>query len=177
MKINIKDLVSELTEYSFDVPVLEFDFSQEEALLKEKVHVEVKVEKMRKDILLRGNINTHLELECSRCLKRFLYPVNENFQTIFQPFSPRTTEEEIELVKEDLDVAFYKEDIIDLTEIVREQILLSIPMIPFCDQSCLGLCPHCGQNLNQGKCQCVTETIDPKWHKLQNLAKKKTTSN
>ena len=174
MKINIKDLISELTEFTFDVPVSEFNFLPEEAFLKEAVHVDVKVEKMRKDILLRGNINTQLELECSRCLKRFLYPVDENFQTIFQPFSPRTTEEEIELVKEDLDVAFYKEDIIDLTEIVREQILLSIPMIAVCDESCQGLCPHCGQNLNQGKCICATETIDLRWHKLQDLAKKKT---
>jgi uncharacterized protein len=173
MKINIKDLISELTEFTFDVPAPEFNFSAQEAILTEEVHVEVKVEKMRKDILLRGNINTRLELECSRCLEKFLYPVNENFQTIFQPFSPRTTEEEVELVKEDLDVAFYKEDIIDLTEIVREQILLSIPMIAVCDESCLGLCPHCGQNLNQGKCLCVTETIDPAWHKLQDLVSKK----
>jgi uncharacterized protein len=173
MKINIKDLVSEFTEFTFTVPVAEFDFSPEEAILKEAVHVDVKVEKLRKDILLQGNVKGQLELECSRCLNHFLVPVNESFQLIFQPFSPRTTEEEIELVKQDLDVAFYKDDIIDLTEIVREQILLSIPMIAVCDQSCRGLCPHCGQNLNQKTCQCVTETIDPRWHKLQDMAKKK----
>ena len=177
MKINIKDLVSELTEFTFDVPASEFDFSPEEAIITEEVHVDVKLEKMRKDILLRGSIYTHLELECSRCLKRFLYPVSEDFQTIFQPFSPRTTEEEVELAREDLDVAFYREDIIDLTEIVREQILLSIPMIAVCDQSCRGLCPHCGQDLNQGKCLCAAEEVDPRWHKLQDLAKKKTTTN
>ncbi|MEW6382203.1 MAG: DUF177 domain-containing protein [bacterium] len=174
MKINIKDIVGERTNLVFTVPVAHFDISPDEAVLRKDIQVNVKIEKIRKEILIRGTINTQLELECSRCLNHFLYPVAENFQTIFQPFSPRTLDEEIELAKEDLDIEFYQDDIIDLTEIVRDQILLSIPMIPVCEPACQGLCPQCGQNLNQARCQCVTETVDPRWQKLQYLAKKKT---
>ncbi|MBN1225748.1 MAG: DUF177 domain-containing protein, partial [Deltaproteobacteria bacterium] len=83
-------------------------------------------------------------------------------------------EEEIELEREDLDIGFYKEGIIDLTEVVREQILLAVPMIPICKEDCKGLCPYCGQNLNQCKCVCAGKTIDPRWSKLQNLVSKKT---
>ncbi|MEW5804802.1 MAG: DUF177 domain-containing protein [bacterium] len=173
MKINMKDIVAEKTEFSFTVPISEFQFSEQEAVLKEDVQVGVTLEKVRREVLLRGTMKTLLELECSRCLEHFSFPVSEDFQTILQPFSPSVTEEEVELAKEDLDIIIYQDDIIDLTEILREQILLSIPMISVCDPSCQGLCPQCGQNLNQKKCSCVQNTIDPRWHKLQDLAKKK----
>ena len=173
MKINIKDIAAEQAEITFTVPVSQFAFSPDEVILKEEVQIEVKIEKVGHEIFLRGNIKTELELECSRCLKHFLFPVNENFQTIFQPFSPGTGEEEIELMKDELDIEFYKDDIIDLAEIVREQILLSIPMIPICDESCQGLCPRCGKNLNLNKCLCAREPVDLRWSKLHNLGSQK----
>ena len=168
MKINVKDIVDKKSDLIFTVPIS--TFSLDEAVQEVRVKVN-KLEKIQNEILLRGNIKTQLELECGRCLKHFLYPVNENFQTIFQPFSPGSTEEEIELTKDKLDIEFYKDDVIDLTEIVREQILVSIPIMPLCDKACQGLCPKCGQNLNRNKCFCTIETIDPRWAKLQALAK------
>ena len=173
MKINIKDIVAEQAEITFIVPALQFAFSPDEVILKEEVRIEVKVEKVRLEIFLRGNIKTVLELECSRCLKHFLFPVNENFQTVFQPFSKDTGEEEVELMKDELDIEFYKDDIIDLTGIVREQIFLSIPMIPICNESCRGLCLQCGKDLNLDKCLCAREPVDSRWSKLQNLSSKK----
>jgi len=178
MKINIKDITAEISELIFTVPASYFTFSPDEAIIRKDIQVKAKVEKVGREILIRGSVKTQLELECSRCLTHFLYSVAENFQTIFQPFSAsRVSEEEVELAKEDLDIEFYKDDIIDLTNIVRDQILLSIPMIPICETQCQGLCPHCGQNLNQGKCSCSAEAIDPRWRKLQDFAKKKTIMN
>jgi uncharacterized protein len=169
MKIDVKNIVAQKSEFIFTAPNSAFSLDE----VVQEVQVKVKLEKIQNEILVRGNIKTQLELECSRCLEHFLFPVNENFQTIFQPFSPASTEEEeeIELAKDELDIEFYKNDVIDLQEIVREQIILSIPIMPICDKNCQGLCPKCGQNLNQNKCLCTTEAIDPRWAKLEQLAK------
>ena len=177
MKININDITTTEADVVFDAPISEFAFSVEELILKEEVQVMTKVRKMNEKILVKGNIKTCMELECSRCLEHFPFSIDEDFQIVFEPFSSDIKEEELELEKEDLDIGFYKEGIIDLTEVVREQILLAIPMIPICNETCKGLCPYCGQNLNHNKCSCVRESIDPRWAKLQNVISKKTPLN
>jgi uncharacterized protein len=59
--------------------------------------------------------------------------------------------------------------ILDLTEGIRQYALMAIPMKPLCNKDCAGLCQKCGQNLNQGKCNCPAEEIDPRWSKLAGL--------
>ena len=177
MKIDINEITGTGADLVFNAPISDFAFSVDEIILKEEVHVSTKIKKISKKILVEGNIKTQLELECSRCLEHFPSSIDENFQVIFEPSSPNVNEEEVELKKEDLNIEFYKEGIIDLTEVVREQILLSIPMIPICKENCQGLCPYCGENLNHKKCSCEKKTIDPRWSKLQNLIFKKTMPN
>ena len=59
--------------------------------------------------------------------------------------------------------------VLDLTEALREQILLALPMQPLCRADCQGLCVQCGKNLNEGTCDCVQDTIDPRLVKLKEL--------
>jgi uncharacterized protein len=58
---------------------------------------------------------------------------------------------------------------IDLTEVVRQNLLLAIPQHPLCRTRCLGLCPTCGKNWNEGPCHCVHDETDPRWDALKNL--------
>ena len=173
MKLNINDITGTEANVIFNAPISEFDFFGDELVLKTEVRVVTRVRKINEKILIKGTIETQIELECSRCLEHFPYSIGEDFQVVFEPFSSDIQEEEIELEKEDLDIGFYKEGIIDLTEVVREQILLAVPMIPICKEGCKGLCPYCGQNFNECTCTCTGETIDPRWSKLQNLVSKK----
>jgi uncharacterized protein len=61
------------------------------------------------------------------------------------------------------------DDIIDLSELVRQNLVVNLPTAVLCAPACLGLCPGCGKNLNEGPCQCDTDRIDPRLAKLREL--------
>jgi uncharacterized protein len=78
-------------------------------------------------------------------------------------------EAESEVEDEDLETSYYREDQIDLNELLREQFYLALPMKPLCQEGCKGLCPHCGTNLNAGACACTVERTDPRLAVLKTL--------
>ena len=82
---------------------------------------------------------------------------------------------EREVGEQELDTAFYQDGVIDLRQLVREQIFLMLPMKPLCLESCAGLCPVCGTNLNTGSCECSPEWEDPRLAPLRALARKSDT--
>jgi uncharacterized protein len=79
--------------------------------------------------------------------------------------------DDLELSREDLEDFHFEGDSIDLTEILREQIVLALPMYPRCKEDCRGLCSVCGANLNLGECGCDRSEIDPRWAALKTLSK------
>ena len=70
--------------------------------------------------------------------------------------------EDSAIEEEDLETSYYRDDQIDLNELLREQFYLALPMKPLCQDGCRGLCPQCGTNLNQGACDCAPEWKDPR---------------
>jgi len=74
-----------------------------------------------------------------------------------------------EVAEEDLDTSVYRDDQIDLNEVLREQFYLALPMKPLCREDCAGLCPQCGTNRNTGTCSCATEDVDPRLAPLRGL--------
>lgn len=176
MKIDAHE-IPETIDLVFTVPKSDFEFPPEELDLKDEIKVTAHLQKLGRKIFLRANLSTSLDLECSRCLEHFNYTLNETFQVVFEPLASKPLEEELELNKDDLDVEMYEDDLIDLTEIVKEQIFLAVPMIPICSEECKGLCPECGENLNHRACSCNKDRIDPRWKKLQSLVNKKIITN
>ncbi|MEW6388314.1 MAG: DUF177 domain-containing protein [Thermodesulfobacteriota bacterium] len=118
------------------------------------IQVKLRVEKHGRDILLRGHLKGRLELQCSRCLTPFAAPVEADFDLLLVPGPEPVTAEPEELTATDLDLDFYTGEVVDLEAILREQILLLLPLKPLCAESCRGLCPHCGADLNQETCAC-----------------------
>ena len=118
---------------------------------------------------LVGCVATLLELTCSRCLEPFRLPVDAPFDLVFVPAHENTGEGEIEVDGDDLGTAFYRDDIIDLGGLMREQFLLALPMKPLCQQECRGLCPACGANRNAGSCSCPQQWTDPRLAPLARL--------
>lgn len=112
------------------------------------------LERNKEQVLVQGELNTTLELTCCRCLDKYPFVVKERVFALFVPQGQRPPEEEVELGAKELDLNYYSEGSLNLKNVLRDQLLLSLPMTPHCREECLGLCPSCGQNLNQGSCGC-----------------------
>ena len=98
------------------------------------LQMEMRVERVSNTVLADLSIKTTLTMPCARCLEMAHYPVDNRFQ-----FNYSITE---------------ATDYIDLTEDIRQDIILELPIKILCKEDCKGLCPHCGSNFNREKCQC-----------------------
>jgi uncharacterized protein len=123
-----------------------------------------------KKVELIGNLTAVVGCECDRCLKPLSVPVERSFELLYMP--PLKAGEEKELGEEDLSIGFYQGETIDLDDLVREQIELTLPMARLCGEECAGLCPDCGANLNDYQCDCRKEQVDSRWTALTDLKSK-----
>ena len=135
------------------------------------VDLDFEIHKDKEKFRLVGRVRTELELTCSRCVEPFRMPVDASFDLRFLPATEMPTEEERELEEEDVDISYYRDDQIDLNELLREQFYLALPMKPLCAEACKGLCPQCGTNLNTGTCGCAAVWEDPRLAPLKGLAR------
>jgi uncharacterized protein len=143
------------------------------------VHLVLDVHKDREAYRVTGRVETRLRLECSRCLEPFEIPVASAFELRYVP-APAATgaghghsghgeEVETEVAEDDLTTAYYKDETLDLGELLHEQFVLALPMKPLCSDACKGLCPSCGTNLNKGTCDCKPAWTDPRLAGLQGI--------
>ena len=119
-----------------------------------------------------GNVETELELTCSRCLEPYRLPAVGGIRpAVSAGVSAVSAETEHEMEEDDLETSYYRDDQIDLNELLREQFYLALPMKPLCREDCRGLCPQCGTNLNTGTCGCAPAWDDPRLAALKGLGK------
>jgi uncharacterized protein len=126
---------------------------------------------------LKGRVQATLELTCGRCAEPFQLPIDSEVDLTYVPQpSPQAAsghakghDDEVELTDEDLTTAYYRDHVLDVAEMLREQFYLAMPMRPLCREDCKGLCPHCGTNLNTGSCNCDVRWQDPRLAGLQSL--------
>ncbi|MDP3182838.1 MAG: DUF177 domain-containing protein [Desulfobaccales bacterium] len=116
--------------------------------------------KYGRDILVRGHLDGKLDLNCSRCLESFVATLQSDFDLLLVPGPEKVSEEGEELAAPDLDLDFYSGEVVDLEGILKEQIILMLPLKPLCAETCRGLCPLCGANLEREGCRCKAEKSD-----------------
>ena len=133
------------------------------------VHLAFDIHKDGTQFHLVGGLQTTLRLSCGRCLEPFPFPVDVTFDLLYLPHSENVGEGEAEVEDDDMTTAYYRDEQIDLGQLLREQFYLVLPMKPLCRESCRGLCPECGTNLNTGTCSCVREWKDPRFDGLRSL--------
>jgi uncharacterized protein len=135
------------------------------------VELSLDVEKSGPGIFrVTGRAVTRLELQCGRCLEGFEVPVDARFELQYLPQDAAAgAASEQEIHNDDLTVSFYREGTLDVIEMLREQFQLALPMKPLCAQSCRGLCPECGANLNRTECDCQPKWEDPRLAPLKGL--------
>jgi uncharacterized protein len=121
------------------------------------------------DILVRGHLEGRLNLSCGRCLEPFAPSLETAFDLLLVPAPQGAAPEEEELSAAQLDLDFYAGETVDLEAIIREQIILMVPLKPLCQETCRGLCPICGANLNRETCSCLVEKSDSPFAQLAKL--------
>ena len=162
-------------ELSLDISGQECHLPEDIGRFTTPIHLDAQVRKVKEEITVEGRISTQINMLCSRCLTQYDESVEERFEVIYLP-RPDTQEvvDELELEEADLNVSYYESETISLAELIREQLLLLLPVKPLCNDDCAGLCPSCGQNLNEGSCTCSKETLDPRLSVLGQLLHQKT---
>ncbi|MBI4301031.1 MAG: DUF177 domain-containing protein [Chloroflexi bacterium] len=138
-----------------------YELAAEKTELTPAIDGEVEFLRTHRSILVRGRLKTTLSMECGRCLDRFEYPLSLEFQEEYFPSTDMVSGEAVTEEKTS-DLIIDAHHVLDLTEVVRQLILLNTPMNPLCRPDCLGLCPYCGHNLNQGSCGCTPTSSLPR---------------
>jgi len=114
-------------------------------------------------LLIDGEVSLDLKLLCGRCLAEYRegvhYPIEEQF--LFARHAGQAGQVK-DGEDEDKELAVLEGDSIDATGLVRDAVLSNLPMKPLCQEDCQGLCPDCGQDLNQEACSCTNQEVDPR---------------
>ncbi|MGB5660320.1 MAG: DUF177 domain-containing protein [Thermoanaerobaculia bacterium] len=118
---------------------------------------------------LDGRLEYEQTVTCGRCLEPLVLPVESDVRLRLVTTAPAAAEGEIELTEDDLETVYVEGEEMDTLQLVREQLLLNIPMRSLCSEECLGLCPTCGANRNCESCGCDQVEVDPRWEALKNL--------
>lgn len=129
------------------------------------VGVWVVLEKTEDKYVLASRITAEAASSCDRCLAPFTAALTPSFTTHYV-FRDDHTEQ---FGHDEVVVLPLGTPAIDISEDVRQTVLMAVPLKLLCKESCRGLCPQCGKNLNEGPCECRPETIDSRWDALRDL--------
>ncbi len=145
------------------------DFHTGEFQQVEPLEVRATAELVEGQIRISGSLHTRLELACARCLDTVVEEMSRDFDLYYRPMSTIAKEEEVHLRQDDTEIGFFEGEGLFLTDVLAEQVILSLPMKVICRSDCRGLCPHCGTNLNSEECRCETHAADPRMAPLARL--------
>ena len=124
------------------------------------------------DIRLVGRFSTEIRTHCARCLEAVGNSVAEDFDLVYRPQGVDTRGEEASINQAETEIGYYQGEGLLLEDVLKEQILLALPVKQICNTACKGLCPQCGTNLNTGNCNCVSTMPEPRWSALEDIRKK-----
>ena len=122
-----------------------------------------------REVRVRGRLTAKVEVPCDRCLSCVEFPVSVTLDLFYAPIEVLTPDQDVPLMPQDLDYGFYRDNVLDVDVLVREQILLALPFRRLCQPECRGLCPSCGADLNKEVCACAQKPVAPHWAVLQQL--------
>jgi uncharacterized protein len=121
------------------------------------------------DIRLRGRFASTFQVPCARCVEPVEIPLKAEFDLIFRPAEADSEAPERSITAPETEIGYYQGDSLLLEDVLREQVLLSLPVRTLCKADCKGLCPRCGENRNSQMCDCEAGPSDPRWEALAGL--------
>jgi uncharacterized protein len=170
MKIKLSNLNEGLNKINYECDDRSLGFAdssdKNDITFVNPVFINGYINKVTNQYFVEFQIDTKVLLVCDRCLEEFEKQLNDNMRLIFSLETELYQEEE---PGSEFRLLPAETTEIDITDDIRESLLLMIPMKILCDEECSGLCSQCGLNLNYDKCQCEKDQIDPRWEALRKL--------
>lgn len=160
----LKETAGYTREFTFDEPG---DLRVEEDVMLHQLTGRLRLTRTPQGIVVQGVLHALKSVECVRCLTTVDAPIEVPFEELFVLASNPLAEN-----PDNKDYIIDEGGIIDLTPIMREEGIVAVPIQVLCQQECKGLCPVCGQNLNEGSCDCDPDDIDPRMASLRSLLNK-----
>lgn len=169
MRIELEKLEAASNRFRHVYEPEEIILDEEHARLIQQPEIEGSASRKGNEARLRGTIRASAEVDCDRCLKAVTIPVKIDFDVTYVPLEDyRSSGAAAELQEDDLSLAVFDGEAIDVDELVREQLLLALPARALCREECKGLCPNCGADRNtDAVCACEQKDIDPRWAGLK----------
>jgi uncharacterized protein len=172
MIIDLKNISTSIRNFSFSLEKNWWNSNVQDDVilgLSSPVKVSVDIYRAGDRYVVEGDLSVTVDASCDRCLEPYNIDLSNNFKVFLAPPPPENEKDEIELLEEDMDVGFITGEQLNVDEVIREQIYLSLPAKFLCREDCSGLCPDCGTNLNKGDCDCRKAKGHPAFSKLKNL--------
>ncbi len=175
MRVELKDIKGGLLEQDYGLNVAAFPELQNlqaESGVEffDPIHFSLRLQRIGQMVEVDGSLEMKVSLSCGRCLQPFDLELSETFSLTFTPQKQESDlEEEVELASDELGLIYYHDEVVELLEPLQEQVIMALPIRPVCRQGCGGLCPECGQNLNDGQCKCEKKVFNNKFSALAAL--------
>ena len=180
MFISLQDLETKEDEFSQQLAPGKLDLGQE---LKQSgvVNTSGRAELLKEDrggrnvvedIRVRGNFSTTVEARCARCVDPVPTKVGGDFDLLYRPLGVDAGHDERSISEAETEIGYYSGEGIQLEDVLREQILLALPVKIVCREDCRGFCAGCGRNLNVDSCVCQEQPPDPRWAALADIKNK-----
>ena len=171
-QVKVSEVPAEGLRLSYSEDPTELDLSVPGASFSQPLAVDILLVKTADAISATGRIKVPATFECVRCLRRFAAPLDVPVATQFRQAPLSLSPGEHQMPTEEAENYYYRDDVLILDDLVRQEVILAVPFSPQCRADCRGLCPQCGQDLNAETCRCAPPP-DPRWAVLREHLKKK----
>lgn len=171
MKIQLSTLKEGMNEIAFEHTAETLELHEDEefgGIFINAIHVDINANKIGTQLFLNVVVKTIGSFICDRCLENFETELKERFRLVY------SLDNDIVIEKEDdggIRILTKDNTSIDISEDIRESLLLIVPMKKLCTEDCRGICPQCGVNRNYEQCNHSEEKTDPRWDALKKLYK------
>jgi uncharacterized protein len=177
MNFNVSELEREPVEFDLQLKPGAVDFGDEAEQVgnlatsgrAEVIHEHRGPREIVPDIRLKGRFEGNFRVPCARCIEPVEIPMAAEFDLIFRPVGADADGPERSITTSETEIGYYQGDSLALEDVLREQVLLSLPVRTLCKPDCKGLCPRCGANRNLQPCSCDEGPSDPRWEALTDL--------
>jgi len=168
--LKLQELELKPVHFHVDIPAGEIDYDQRLKQIS-ALNAQGTAEMLNSlgEVRIHGSLAVTVEAACDRCLETAQLTVQKDFDLHYLPSEQLDEGGEKAIEEEASEVAYYDSSYFDLNDILREVVLLALPMQVVCSEACKGICPTCGQNRNVKDCRCETRAADDRWSKLKAL--------
>ena len=190
LNLPIADITPQGLSLACEATAEELGLNEADERLAGPLSIHLELSSHETDFSVSGSLDGMAVRQCVRCLREFEDPLSMTVYADFvRQIEPRTkpavgmnrgerekraseADADIPETDEEDEIYYYQGDHIDLAPMLREQIILAAPIQPLCSENCAGLCPRCGQNLNEERCTCAPEPVNNPFRVLRERQEK-----